>query len=343
MSIRTNELLAKMAFEVGAVKINSEKPFLWASGTYNPIYIDNRLHLGYSIHRQLISIGAHDILENEFGFSRTGRKLDFIAGASTAGIAPAASLAQRLRVPLAIMHEGKAYLFDEENLRFIDSGLPKEEAQAIATTCPWAIYNGIRQANERELPFMYVRREAKNRGLGKQIEGRTEAGWNVNLIDIHFDEGYFNLAKEVIEKNGMKISGKTSLKFFAFSDMLPQVNMTGLNGVLFEDAISLGGSAAKEVAQYREAGANVDDCISITNYGFKEAEETFLGARAYNERGDKLDRACRVRSLMTYEQLLDIALQNNKISPSQLETLIEWGKDPLNWGDKHGFPMAGKR
>ena len=47
--------LSKMALESGAIRLNPEKPFTWASGYKMPIYNDNRLLLGKAEYRAFIS------------------------------------------------------------------------------------------------------------------------------------------------------------------------------------------------------------------------------------------------------------------------------------------------
>lgn len=100
-----NTRLVEKVFEVQAVKINCTKPFLWASGYYMPIYTDNRLLVGSFEGRKLIT---------EL-FSQIVSGCDYIAGTATAGIAPAASLADKLEKPL-IYVRSKAKDHGAENL-----------------------------------------------------------------------------------------------------------------------------------------------------------------------------------------------------------------------------------
>jgi len=86
--------IAKISIETGAIQLNPETPFLWASGYRMPIYNDNRLLLGNSQHRQLIAEGFNDIITSK------EIEVDVIAGTATAGIPPATSLADMLKTPL---------------------------------------------------------------------------------------------------------------------------------------------------------------------------------------------------------------------------------------------------
>lgn len=88
------EKIAHIALEAGAIQINAQKPFTWASGYKMPIYNDNRLLLGNADHRSLIANGFQDLLKNYV------EGIDVIAGTATAGIPHATTLADMLQLPL---------------------------------------------------------------------------------------------------------------------------------------------------------------------------------------------------------------------------------------------------
>ena len=88
-------ILAKGAFELGAIKLSPSAPFTWASGYRMPIYNDNRMFLSSPKYRALIRDAFADML------SATGEKCDNIAGTATAGIPHATSLADMLYKPLS--------------------------------------------------------------------------------------------------------------------------------------------------------------------------------------------------------------------------------------------------
>ena len=86
--------LASISLEIGAIKINPQNPFTWASGYRMPLYNDNRMLLGNADHRALIAEGMKAIIEKE------GFRIDTIAGVATAGIPHATSLANLTKSPL---------------------------------------------------------------------------------------------------------------------------------------------------------------------------------------------------------------------------------------------------
>jgi orotate phosphoribosyltransferase len=88
------ESIARVALEVGAIRINVQQPFTWASGYKMPIYNDNRLLLGNAQNRALVTKGFQDLIK------KVTTEVEVIAGTATAGIPHATSLADLLQVPL---------------------------------------------------------------------------------------------------------------------------------------------------------------------------------------------------------------------------------------------------
>ncbi len=229
-------MIAKVALEIKAIKLNPDKPFTWTSGFRMPIYNNNRRFIFDPKSRFLIAKGFEDILESE------KISYDVIAGTSTAGISPATTLADLLYKHL-----------------------------------------------------IYVRDKPKVHGLRTQIEG----------IDSESD-------------------------------------LDGKRVVLVEDLISTGGSSASAVQVIRDANGICDHCISVFDYEFDASQKMFAGEIAYDEAGNKLDYSCKVRSLSTYNILLEVAKETGYIDDQQVEMLREWREDPFGWGEKHGFPKIEK-
>ncbi len=86
--------LAKIALEIGAIKINPEHPFTWASGYKMPIYNDNRLLLGNASHRSIVGDALLNLVKKK------NIVVDVVAGTATAGIPHATTLANLMKVPL---------------------------------------------------------------------------------------------------------------------------------------------------------------------------------------------------------------------------------------------------
>jgi orotate phosphoribosyltransferase len=99
MSIRIIEstagLVASKLLEIGAIKLNHEKPFTWSSGWKSPIYCDNRLSLSYPDVRSFIKRCLAQAIRDHFATA------EVLAGVATAGIAQGALVAEELQLPFA--------------------------------------------------------------------------------------------------------------------------------------------------------------------------------------------------------------------------------------------------
>jgi orotate phosphoribosyltransferase len=97
------KIIAHKALEIGAIKLNPDNPFTWASGFRMPIYNDNRMFLFYPVQRNIIAAGFQNLLRQEIGAFNIG--YDVIAGTSTAGISPATTLADGEHAPLIYIRD----------------------------------------------------------------------------------------------------------------------------------------------------------------------------------------------------------------------------------------------
>ena len=91
-NLSLEERVAKALFDVKAVKINVNEPFIFASGIKSPIYCDNRFVLGFSDERDVIVDGFVQAIDSDE---------DVIVGVATAGIPWASFIADRMKKPLA--------------------------------------------------------------------------------------------------------------------------------------------------------------------------------------------------------------------------------------------------
>lgn len=86
-------IVAKGLLEIEAVKLNPEKPFVWASGLHSPIYCDNRKALSYPDFRTVICKAMVEVINENF------KEVDVIAGVATGAIAYGAIVADMLGKP----------------------------------------------------------------------------------------------------------------------------------------------------------------------------------------------------------------------------------------------------
>ncbi|WP_298489054.1 orotate phosphoribosyltransferase [uncultured Maribacter sp.] len=89
--------------------------------------------------------------------------------------------------------------------------------------------------------------------------------------------------------------------------------------VVIEDLISTGMSSLNAVDALREQNANVKGMIAVFTYGFDVAEKNFA------------DKDVDLHTLGDYAYLMEQASNTGYIKEEQLNTLMEWRKNPSQW------------
>jgi orotate phosphoribosyltransferase len=310
------EKIAETSLKIGSIKLRPANPFKWASGYRMPIYNDNRMLLGSYEHRMLVATSLASIIkENNLEF-------DYIAGIPTAGIAPAASLAQVMNKPLIIYDNGE---FIESYGNFSQFDFLDDDFDVIASTCPYAISAGVEFANNKKKPFIYVRQSQKDHGMERKIEGVLSKDQTALLIDL-----FFNPQNSYADSAVDTIYNVTNAQVDVVKGLVikNEVDVKGKKLLVLEDLISTGSSSIKEIIKYREQGAIVDNLLSIFNYGFPEVTKNFE------------DENLIVNSALYYDTMLNVAKEKGCITDKQQNLLADWRIDPFNWGEKNGFPQG---
>ena len=93
----------------------------------------------------------------------------------------------------------------------------------------------------------------------------------------------------------------------------------GKRVVVVEDLISTGKSSLQVVDVLKNAGLEIEGMVSIFNYGFDKAKKAFEN---YN---------LTLKSLTDYDSLISSAIEQNRISVNDQNTLLNWRKDPASW------------
>jgi len=97
-------------------------------------------------------------------------------------------------------------------------------------------------------------------------------------------------------------------------------NLTpGQKILVVEDLISTGKSSLQVCDILKQSGVEIVGMVSIFNYGFNHA------TKAFDEAGIKLV------SLTNYAALVELAIENETISPALLTTLNNWRENPAEW------------
>jgi len=91
------------------------------------------------------------------------------------------------------------------------------EAELIAGVATGAIAHGVLAAEKLEMPFIYVRAEAKEHGLGNQIEGYYTAGQKVVVIEDLISTGGSSLnAVKALRDAGCEVLGMAAIFTYEF-------------------------------------------------------------------------------------------------------------------------------
>lgn len=86
--------IAKNLLAIKAVFLSPNDPFTWASGIKSPIYCDNRLTLSYPDCRTAVEDGLVEVIKANYP------ECEAVFGTSTAGIAHAAIVADKMELPM---------------------------------------------------------------------------------------------------------------------------------------------------------------------------------------------------------------------------------------------------
>ncbi|NCN45395.1 MAG: orotate phosphoribosyltransferase [Candidatus Pacebacteria bacterium CG10_big_fil_rev_8_21_14_0_10_36_11] len=100
-------------------------------------------------------------------------------------------------------------------------------------------------------------------------------------------------------------------------------DVAGKTVLLVEDHVSTGLSSLAAIESLREAGAKVEICFAISEYGFTVAAEEFSKHKA------------RLLSLVDFPTIVDVGIENGKIKPDQKQVMLDWMNDPKGWEQKY--------
>lgn len=93
----------------------------------------------------------------------------------------------------------------------------------IAGVATGGIAQGALVAQELDLPFIYVRSEAKSHGMGNQIEGYYQEGQSVVVIEDLISTGKSSLqAVKALKKSGLHVKGLVAIFSYGFQEAFEQ-------------------------------------------------------------------------------------------------------------------------
>ncbi|MBA2422266.1 MAG: orotate phosphoribosyltransferase [Chitinophagales bacterium] len=116
----------------------------------------------------------------------------------------------------------------------------------------------------------------------------------------------FVYVRQVAKEHGLKRQVEGSYTF-------------GNNVVVIEDHISTGSSSSKAIQGLRNEGLSVLGLVSIMTYGFKAAVDLFNQEKVIHY------------SLCNLDTMLDVALDNKRISNQEKESILSFRNSPEHW------------
>jgi orotate phosphoribosyltransferase len=102
-------------------------------------------------------------------------------------------------------------------------------------------------------------------------------------------------------------------------------DVAGKCTVLIEDLVTTGSSSLSGVEALRAEGAVVADCLAIISYGFAEGMQNFAAA------------GVKLHTLTNFFEVLEVAMEQGKISANEAATVQNWLRDPHGWAARNGF------
>jgi orotate phosphoribosyltransferase len=122
------------------------------------------------------------------------------------------------------------------------------DAEVIAGVATGAIAHGVLVAEKMELPFIYVRSEAKNHGLENLIEGVLEKGQKVVVVEDLVSTGNSSLkAAMAVKSQGGNVLGMAAIFTYEFDKAALQFADSGIDlitlscySALIEEALAQG-------------------------------------------------------------------------------------------------------
>lgn len=133
------------------------------------------------------------------------------------------------------------------------------DVQLIAGVATGAIAHGALVADKLGLPFVYVRSEAKEHGLGNQIEGYYEEGQKVVVIEDLISTGGSSLnAVKALRAAGCEVMGMVAIFTYEFSKSVDAFAASGCKldtlssySVLIDEAFRTGYIGESEIETLR--------------------------------------------------------------------------------------------
>lgn len=116
---------------------------------------------------------------------------------------------------------------------------------------------------------------------------------------------------------------RSEAKSHGLNNQVEGIVPKGSSVVVVEDLVSTGKSSLAAVEALRENGAIVKGMMAIFTYQLDAAAEAFQKAN------------CDLVTISNYEALIKKAVDENYVTDDQMQSLLEWRKNPQAWSEAH--------
>lgn len=184
--------VASNLLKIKAVFLKPSDPFTWASGIKSPIYCDNRLTLSYPEVREVVEEGLVETIKKHYP------EVEVIEGTSTAGIAHAAIVAEKMKLPMGYV---RANAKDHGRGVQIEGVLPKGKKVVVVEDListagsSLEVVDILRSAGAEVMGIVSIFTYNLKKGLEKLEAGKCENHSLSNfetLVDIAAKEKYIS-------------------------------------------------------------------------------------------------------------------------------------------------------
>lgn len=188
------EKMARILIDIGSVGARPEKPFVFTSGTFSPVYIDVRRLISFVDEREEAITMLQELVKET-----VSERIHGIAGGETAGIPYAAFLSQKMGLPmLYVRKQAKGFGRNaqiEGEVRDGDQIILVEDLM-FDSGSKVNFINGLRNAglkvNHVFVLASYGLSDEYERSLGAiDVQGHSVTDWPT-IVDVGEKIGYFS-------------------------------------------------------------------------------------------------------------------------------------------------------
>lgn len=182
--------IAKGLLEIQAVFLKPDDPFTWASGIKSPIYCDNRLVLTAPKVRDDVEDGLKELIKKYY------KDVEILMGTSTAGIAHAAIVADKMDLPMGYVRGGNK---DHGRQNRIEGKLEKGQKVVVVEDLISTggsvidVVEALREAGAEVLGIVSIFTYGMRKSVERLAEAEVENHSLTNLdavIEVATAEGY---------------------------------------------------------------------------------------------------------------------------------------------------------